>query len=1542
MSLGSVVGDDGTAMRTVTMKRVVNEYTSEGAGGWWVQGIGLFPVANFQADTKIQYLTISGESRISYYDDRTEEEKKNDYIGETSAGGFAGMTANGSKAGVNVTFSHVKTDKLKVTGSKYSGGFFGVIGQSSRTTSGSTTIILVSNDKVGNFEFNACSYSDITIEGGYSAGGFVGTYRNSGKTFKVAGTTKLDNSRIGWVKDACLEMYTAGCTDDAKDNGYSGGGGIVGYYYGGNMTVGDSKDTTQKLVMEKIYIYGPQFAYNCDYGLGGIIGLQAYNGGSLNLYNTTITDTAVEVVLDPDYKGKHTQKPLYYTTPACGLIKGYSRTDLAINNLKIQNCYVLNAGYCGGLVGQQTSQNNQATVENTTISDLTVYTQGSGSYTGSSKVGGLFGGSSQKNASFNGLTMTNVKVVSDGTTGLIQGMKQDNTQLKVSDFTCKDCIAATTQKPSEKYYLAGNTDPGNAQDIAPATDSFAGAAGLFVGVAKSYSSNGAGTYILNNGSIYGYNISVDNPIIGYYCGDKSKLYYKYNEKAHSGTFMVKEDSGDKELALSETNIGVYNKEDGSGTPYSEVAISDTNKYTDGYLGLITGGMKDGANAAIKIVGMSVKGGRYPYELNGYNDDTFVRKTFNKDNSEKLEGNSNGNNYVIFADYSEVSFGDNKNTAGTVGKISNGYPGDTAATAPYVTVNASSGLTVFKSASDSKGMKLTGDGMNDEVKSSIINDLSGDTPAGSKYAPRYNRVTYRVTGEDKYRSLADKFNKTSGEYKDKVTTFFDASESKQSDYSEKLNDFGVLMIDTTKSADITKMVREYISVLTNCEQTGSNTSANRKQYTSMNAYTYQWNSTRNRFEKIDKASLTINSDNTISVSAGAHDNQNKQFTVLDVYYNHPASDSTRGYHLFIPVVVKKVLETEFTIRMHTGSSDYAAAYPNNNAILANYGDRFTAQLTYSYIWSADEWNSNIAAGTNFLWSYDKQVRLGQQKGSLGETSTRYTLVDMNRRGTGDTFFVGDGSDLETGTTAAVLKFDKLDGYESVYISDLLPLTETQDSVNGTLKRVDATDTNATIRRWDGTQFIYYAPKTNADKTGIDYYTLTVGSGTEEVKVSEVYYLTINCPEGEDIITQNATLGLEKMTSTDPLALPSKMKTTPGQNQYTLGKFYELKSVSILPEGEDKTGSMQVPSNDYIDLSLNAMVEVPEKDRENFMSYAKDDPTYFRFAVQMHNNGYLGSEQILASNIEIQNVKLGEETLDDVDYSYEIVSGILYLTIRNKKGSDFLDTNISADIRLSYEGDAERIDNQFPLRSENDSSGITFSVVAAIAYSENSLDGSVMSLSAQNGARFYREKFSSAELTYNAYEKTALDGNVSQLGINGKEVTENGGVWISTKGMYNAMQLSSLNREDPEDENYPCYLVGTLELQKKTGTTDNWSYEKVSMSDYFDRISLNSGEEETPGDVYSFAIPLTSEQVKNLDHEQLEVDISYFVKSDKQIEALGDVGQYANYKVVMTAHLSHALSDGQRAEEKLVSDVSDYIIYTNAKFYNGIISTRDFDQ
>lgn len=151
-----------------------------------------------------------------------------------------------------------------------------------------------------------------------------------------------------------------------------------------------------------------------------------------------------------------------------------------------------------------------------------------------------------------------------------------------------------------------------------------------------------------------------------------------------------------------------------------------------------------------------------------------------------------------------------------------------------------------------------------------------------------------------------------------------------------------------------MLHEYLSVLTNSDQTGSfqkgdiNNRA-KEYYTSAAAYTYQRNKDKGKFVKTDKSSLLINSTtHKISVRAGAHDNQNKQFTVLDFFYKNPKSDKTEGYHVFIPVVVKKVLQTEFSIKMHSGSSDYADAYPKESkAILASYGEQFTARLTYSY-------------------------------------------------------------------------------------------------------------------------------------------------------------------------------------------------------------------------------------------------------------------------------------------------------------------------------------------------------------------------------------------------------------------------------------------------------------------------------------------------------------------------------------------------------------------------------------------------------------------
>ena len=127
-----------------------------------------------------------------------------------------------------------------------------------------------------------------------------------------------------------------------------------------------------------------------------------------------------------------------------------------------------------------------------------------------------------------------------------------------------------------------------------------------------------------------------------------------------------------------------------------------------------------------------------------------------------------------------------------------------------------------------------------------------------------------------------------------------------------------------------------------------------------------------------------------------------------------------------------------------------------------------------------------------------------------------------------------------------------------------------------------------------------------------------------------------------------------------------------------------------------------------------------------------------------------------------------------------------------------------------------------------------------------------------------------------------------------------------------------------------------MQKKTtDSTGNTAYQPVNMSDYITSVSLNNETAQNPEAQYTFKMQLTKDQVNNLATEPIKMDFSYFVKSDKSLEKLGDCSQYANYKVILKAHLEN------KAETALIGDVSDYIIYTNAKFYNGIISTRDFD-
>lgn len=81
-----------------------------------------------------------------------------------------------------------------------------------------------------------------------------------------------------------------------------------------------------------------------------------------------------------------------------------------------------------------------------------------------------------------------------------------------------------------------------------------------------------------------------------------------------------------------------------------------------------------------------------------------------------------------------------------------------------------------------------------------------------------------------------------------------------------------------------------------------------------ATTYKWDSTVKKFAAQTTGSLNVSTTKKISIVPNAYDNMSSQFTLLDVTYDNPTNEEAEPFHLYIPVLVKKV----FTYGLRRGS------------------------------------------------------------------------------------------------------------------------------------------------------------------------------------------------------------------------------------------------------------------------------------------------------------------------------------------------------------------------------------------------------------------------------------------------------------------------------------------------------------------------------------------------------------------------------------------------------------------------------------------------
>ena len=154
------------------------------------------------------------------------------------------------------------------------------------------------------------------------------------------------------------------------------------------------------------------------------------------------------------------------------------------------------------------------------------------------------------------------------------------------------------------------------------------------------------------------------------------------------------------------------------------------------------------------------------------------------------------------------------------------------------------------------------------------------------------------------------------------------------------------------------------------------------------------------DNTNDASLILNSSNAFQIRKTNNKEQYDtatpgQFTLLDVAFKDPSEVEKVAYHLYVPVIVKKLLEYNFDISAVSGSTYDQSLYANNrgNNVVENLGAPVTMEFEYNYLRSANDW---AAEDKDFY--YDKYLSFDQATtAAFDSNTTKLILVDVNRGG-----------------------------------------------------------------------------------------------------------------------------------------------------------------------------------------------------------------------------------------------------------------------------------------------------------------------------------------------------------------------------------------------------------------------------------------------------------------------------------------------------------------------------------------------------------------
>ena len=903
---------------------------------------------------------------------------------------------------------------------------------------------------------------------------------------------------------------------------------------------------------------------------------------------------------------------------------------------------------------------------------------------------------------------------------------------------------------------------------------------------------------------------------------------------------------------------------------------------------------------------------------------------------------NKKSYIAFGDYNDTLTNDTHTESETSKTLYGADAADstTAAVSPYVTTRPVSKLAVRASDNDATDRYLFGDGVNVSGASTIQDEARKNVTG---------RYTYtNIGGIDKdgaYQNTSNYLASSAGK--------FNANNDTDATKSNANPDVLVL------SGNDSDTVKDYLNIVTNggysdalrLNAGGSHVSATVDVFQLKNgAFVKQAN-------VADRALDVKGSGSSLSISANSNwDNGKGRFNLLTVTF----TEAGQSYRVMVPIIVKRVLEINFTATYSEGSNFNSADYSTkcDKHVLISSGETMTGYLTWTYNKAyAQEteygWNTHLASGGD-MRPLNKRIEFGGKKGAL-PVGAQLTLVDTAHNNKEYHYTVPEG-----GSCASVALTDFVDSsgnhYTEQWLSETMGATATEAD-DGTWVKLTNKEkgekTEAELAGIAGAKIgnDYYRVKTDTDKK--PFYSLTVPKKKAgEQPKSESFYLVVRTPKGSACV--NGYTGTSVKTSVNThlnYTLRNKDETKDSHENTASTYSVATNFQHNLVDNKSGTNQMAVRGTTYrLDMDVDDTVTFGEQE------YTTTDALYYQLDSSLVN--YQGSSAAGAH---------GYPTGTQGTYSFYVMVGNNYYTWDGSKWTDAGTTETPAiaakdwsatggDMSLVLADASGKAIDLSGIREIAKSHGSKFTITmnatltmtepacqAGIIASQNSGKDkytkpnyraylsthadtlSTSSNSAYNDGRagYYRMDVGSSTIALEASKK-------SQLGINIDDLKSADGE-IALVGTYDFSKLAGAEAMISNAST----VKYTLSLEKRQ---NDGSYAAVdNISSYITVLGsdkLANGSLSADGKNYVFTDSKgTDGAFATRDGNSLAFKHAFRAKVNTDVEKAGQT--YANYRLVLTARMTGNGVDDKPANVSNLDGYanSDYVTYTLARINTG---------